>query len=120
MMMSMSLRPIDIWYHEKQEPARSCLQFLRQHILQSYPQLTEAWKYGMPFFCYQGKMVCYLWLQQKTGWPYLGIVNGNKISIPGLIAEKRARMKIWLIDPTSEIPLEKLNHIVITAIALTK
>ena len=55
------LRPIDEWYNQKEEPLKSCLQFLRGHILQQDKAITEAWKYGMPFFCIKGKMFCYLW-----------------------------------------------------------
>jgi hypothetical protein len=46
------LRPIDNYFLQQPEPAKSCLQFLRAHILQSDRNVTEAWKYGMPFFCY--------------------------------------------------------------------
>jgi len=49
------LRPIDEWYNQKEEPLKSCLQFLRGHILQQDKAITEAWKYGMPFFVLRGK-----------------------------------------------------------------
>jgi hypothetical protein len=52
------LRPIDNWFLEKEEPLKSGLQFLRTHIIQQDPDIREAWKYGMPFFCYKGKMFC--------------------------------------------------------------
>ena len=116
----MTLRPIDTWYHEREEPAKSCLQYLRQHIAAFDPGITEAWKYHMPFFCYHGKMICYLWQQKKTGWPYLGLVDGNKMNIPGLVSEKRARMKIWLVDPMEEIPLDQLDLILTSALALAQ
>ena len=67
--------------------------------------MTEALKYGMPFFCYQGKMVCYLWIDKKTKQPYLGIVDGNKIEHPLLIQEKRARMKILILDTAEDLPV---------------
>ena len=116
----MTLRPIDNWFLQKDEPVKSCLQFLREHILKQNAGITEAWKYGMPFFCYKGKMVCYLWVHKKYGQPYLGIVEGKKIDHPDLIIEKRARMKILLLDPDKDIPIRKINAILKDVLALDK
>ena len=107
----MNLRPIDNWFLQKDEPVKSCLQFLRQHILTQNTGITEAWKYGMPFYCYQGKMFCYLWVHKKYHQPYLGIVEGKKIKHPDLLTEKRARMKILLIDPEKDLPVQTIRKI---------
>ena len=56
-------------------------------------------------------MICYLWVHKKTNQPYLGIVEGNKIKHPDLIIEKRARMKILLLDPAKDIHIKKINAI---------
>lgn len=114
------LRPIDLYYQEKEEPIRSCLQFLRSHILKQHPSITEAWKYGMPFFCFNGKMFCYLWVHKKYKQPYIGIVEGKRISHPDLLQEKRARMKILLIDPARDLPMKKINLILKGTIELYK
>ena len=84
---------------------------MRQHTLNFNPNITEAWKYGMPFFCYGKKMFCYLWVHKKNGLPYIGIVEGRKIDHPALIIEDRARMKIMLLDPNSDLPIETINEI---------
>ena len=65
----------------------------------------------MPFFCYKGKMFCYLWVHKKYDQPYIGIVDGNKIDHPDLLIEKRARMKILLIEPNKNIPQKKIRLI---------
>ena len=114
------LRPLDNWYLQQEEPAKSCFQFLRTHILRQDDAITESWKYGMPFFCYHGKMFCYLWWHKKFQQPYVGIVEGNKIKHPDLIQEKRARMKILLLDPSKDIPLKKVNGILKEVLALYK
>ena len=105
------LRPIDNWFLQKEEPIKSCLQFLREYILKQDANITEAWKYGMPFYCYKGKMVCYLWVHKKYVQPYIGIVEGNRIEHPDLIIEKRARMKILLLEANKNIPVRKINGI---------
>ena len=114
------MRPIDNYFLQKKEPIKSCLQFLRAHILKQNEEVTEAWKYGMPFYCYRGKMLCYLWVHKTLGKPYLGLVDGNRINHPDLLQEKRARMKIFLIDPTKDIPVKKLNILLKLAIDLRK
>lgn len=112
------LRPIDNYFQQQEEPAKSCLQFLRVHILKQDEYITEAWKYGMPFFCYKGKMFCYLWIHKKLHQPYLGIVEGIRIEHPDLLQEKRARMKILLLDPRKDLPIKKINTILQTVLAL--
>ncbi|MGC4038066.1 MAG: DUF1801 domain-containing protein [Chitinophagaceae bacterium] len=114
------LRPIDNWYMQQAEPIKTCLQFLRSHILKSDPNITESWKYGMPFFCYHDKMFCYLWVHKKLGQPYIGIVEGKRINHPDLVQEKRARMKILLLDANEDIPLKKINNILKEVLSLYK
>jgi hypothetical protein len=96
---------IDDFYLRRPEPLKGCLLSLRDVILRSNSEITEAWKYGMPFFCFRKRMFCYLWIQKKTSIPYIGIVEGRNISHPGLIQEKRSRMKILMIDPTKDLPV---------------
>ena len=94
------------------------MEFLRAHILKQNANITEAWKFGMPFFCYKGKMICYLWIHKKYKQPYIGIVEGKKIHHPDLLQEKRARMKILLVDSTKDLPMKKINAILKEVIAL--
>lgn len=105
------LREIDAWFESQQEPAKSCLLALRDHLRNYDPHITEAWKYKMPFFCYNGKMCCYLWIHKQLHLPYIGIVEGKHISHPQLQQEKRARMKILLIDPAEDIPMDIVNDV---------
>ncbi len=103
------LSPIDNYFLQQEEPIKSCLQFLREYILKWDKSFAEKWQYGMPFYYYQDKRVCYLWVHKQFRQPYLGIVDGKKINHPDLLQEKRARMKILLVDPDKEIPLKKIN-----------
>ncbi len=105
------LNALDNYFLEKDEPVKSCLLFLREHILKQDKNITEAWKYGMPFYCYKGKMFCYLWVHKKYLQPYIGIVEGAKIQHPELLQEKRARMKILLVDANKDIPVKKITKI---------
>ncbi len=114
------LNPIENYFLQKEEPIKSCLLELRKIILQCDNNITEAWKYGMPFYCYNGKMFCYLWTHKKYHQPYLGIVEGKKIHHPKLLQEKRARMKIMLIHPNKDIPITTIKKILKEVLALYK
>jgi hypothetical protein len=114
------LRATDNFYIQKEKPVKSCLLALRHIILSQDKEVSATWKYGMPFFCYKGKMFCYLWVHKKLQLPYLGIVEGKKIDHPGLIIEKRSRMKIMLFDPCEDLPVEIINSILQQAIKLYK
>ncbi|MEO6305382.1 MAG: DUF1801 domain-containing protein [Bacteroidia bacterium] len=111
------LSDLDNFYLRKEEPAKSCLLALREIILSQDADITAAWKYGMPFFCYKGKMFCYLWVN-KQGCPYIGIVEGKNIEHPKLIAEKRSRMKIFLVDPDKDLPMKSIQLILKQALDL--
>jgi hypothetical protein len=112
------LRDIDNFYLSKADPAKSCLMALRDLILDYDKEITATWKYKMPVFYYKGKMFCYLWIDKKTGWPYLGMVEGNKIDHPKLIQGNRSRMKIMMIDPNKDLPVKTIKAIFNSAIKL--
>lgn len=114
------LRPVDNWFLEKEEPFKSCLQFLRGHILAFDTNITEKWTYWMPTYYYKDKRFCYLWVHKKFLKPYLGIIDGIRISHPDLLQEKRARMKILLVDPAKDLPMKKINGILKEVIELYK
>lgn len=114
------LRQIDEFFLQKNEPHKGVLIFLRKFILDFDENITEAWKYKMPFYCFKGKMFCYLWISKKNGQPYIGFVDGNKMEHPLLIIEKRARMKIMMLDPREDVPVETIAELLSVAVGLTK
>lgn len=114
------LNDLDNYFLRQEEPVKSCFLFLRKYILSLDKNLTEQFKYGMPFYCYKNKMFCYLWTHKKYLQPYIGIVEGAKINHPDLIQEKRARMKILLINPEKDIPIKKIESILKAALKLYK
>jgi hypothetical protein len=112
------LRPVDHWFLEQEEPAKSCLAFLRDYILKINNHITESWKYSMPFYNYKGKRFCYLWMHKKYHQPYIGIVDGNSIEDKDLLQENRKRMRIFLVDPSKDVPIQKVEKILNKVIAL--
>ena len=113
----MRLKDIDQYYFDKSEPHRGCLLALRKIITDYHPDLTESWKYKTPCFDYKDKLCCYLWIDKKTKWPYLGIVKGCHIEHPDLTGGGRKQIKIFSVDPTKNIPIQKLHSILDTMVA---
>ena len=114
------LTQLDNFYLQKEEPVKGCLLALREIILKQDKDISAAWKYGMPFFCYQGKMFCYLWVHKKLHQPYIGIVEGKRFDHPNLIIEKRSRMKIMLFEADQDLPIKAIQAILKQAIDLYK
>ena len=111
---------LDNFYLQQEEPVRSALLALREIILKQDPTITEAWKYYMPCFCYNGKMFCFLWINKKTRQPYIEFVEGKRLAHPKLISEKRSRMKILLLDAEKDLPVRTITAILREAIRLYK
>jgi hypothetical protein len=114
------MRDLDNFYLKQDESIKSCLLALKEIILSQDEEIIKAWKYGMPFFCFRGKMFCYLWVHKKYKQPYIGIVEGNRFNHPALIAEKRSRMKIMLFDPDKDLPIDTINSILQEALNFYK
>jgi hypothetical protein len=110
-----ALRPADLYFESLPEPNAGCLQALRAHILAMHPDITEEWKYKMPFYYYRKKMFCYIRVMNGSGIPYIGIANGHAIQHEGLIQEDRKRMKVLLLNASEDLPLKKINAILTAA-----
>ncbi len=89
---------------------------LRGILLKFDPEITEQWKYKVPFYYYKGKPFCYLWQDNKTQQPYIGIVKGHHINHPNLTKGNRKKMKVFMIDPNENIIIEEIYGIFLSAI----
>ncbi|ASS48916.1 MAG: hypothetical protein A3D31_05730 [Candidatus Fluviicola riflensis] len=109
---------VDDFFLKQQEPVKSCLLALKSVIQNIDPEIELSLRYGMPFFILKGKRFCYLWIHKKYRQPYIGFVDGNQMNHPELLQEDRTRMKILLIDPEKDIPVELVELLVEEAMKL--
>ena len=114
------MKQLDDFYQNQEEPIKGTFLALRDIILKQDKDITNALKYGMPFFCYKEKMFCYLWTHKKLKQPYIGIVEGKHFDEPFLIQEKRSRMKIMMFDSEKDLPLEQIESVIQKALNLYK
>ena len=102
---------IEKYYSNQPEPIKGTLLALKEIVLSQDKNISHEWKYGMPFFCYKGKMFCYLWVHKKYKQPYIGIVEGQRFNDPDLLQESRSRMKIMLLNPEINLPVKKIKNL---------
>ena len=105
------LTELDNFYDEKEEPIRSCMLALKDIILRYSSELEPAWKYRLPCFMYKKHIFCYLWIDKKTKHPYIGVGKGRDIEHPDLIQGNRTFVKLLMIDPEKDIPIETIHTI---------
>lgn len=102
---------LDHFYLNKEEPAKSCLLALRDLILRYNPDLKPVWRYRLPCFMLKGQIFCYLWVERKSQHPYIAIGKGTQINHPDLIQGNRTFVKLLMIDPNKDIPIDTIHFI---------
>lgn len=107
----MSLHEIENFYLNLSEPNRSCMLSLRDFITPLHKDISQEWKYRLPFFYLRGRMFCYLWMDKKTSYPYIGFTDGEKMNHPCLVQGERKKMKILSINPYKDLPIIVLNEV---------
>ena len=105
------LSDLNKFFLNQDEPNKSCFMALRGIILDFNLNITEHWKYKVPFYYFKGKPFCYLWQDKKTRQPYIGIVKGLHINSPFLIKGNRKKMKVFRIDPKVDFPVEEIYSV---------
>ncbi|WP_430401799.1 DUF1801 domain-containing protein [Fluviicola sp.] len=100
------------FYLKQEDSVKETMLALRDFVLKQDTNITHELKYGMPFFCYKGKMFCYFWTHKLYKQPYIGFVEGKLFEEPFMLQEKRSRMKIFLIDPNVDLPIERIELLV--------
>ncbi len=102
------MREIDLFYQNLEEPYNSCFMALKSIILAFDNRITEEWKYKLPFFYFNGKMFCYLWIDKENKQPYVSFADGFRMNHPLLESGDRKRFKIFYVDPNKDIDIKSL------------
>ncbi|MBN3582832.1 DUF1801 domain-containing protein [Algoriphagus aestuarii] len=114
----MELKETDAFYYKQNEPIRTCFLALRSLILAQHEAISETVKYGMPCFCIQKKPMIYLWKDKVSDEPYLLFVHGQLMTHPKLESGTRAKMKIFRVNPSSDLPKGLLEELLQKAISI--
>ena len=110
------LNPLENYFLKQPEPYKSCMLFLRIWLVEQ--KLEEQFKYGVPFYCYKNKNLCYISVSAKDKKLYLGFIQGYKMKHPKLEKEERKQIKAFYIDPEENVSVNVLRILIKEAKAL--
>jgi hypothetical protein len=97
---------------------RAILQQLRQLILEAAPQVEEAIKWKIPFYCCQG-LLCYLNPQPEG--VVLGFCRGAQLSNDqGLLTGEGKEVRLLFLPSGSPLPLPEIRQLLQEAILLNE
>jgi hypothetical protein len=115
-----SITELDNFYLQLPEPSQGCLLALRDIILAQDSLITAEWKYKLPFFYYNTKPLCYLWIDKKTKQPYLAMMEGKHIHHPDLLFGDRVRIKSISFNPHADLPYDTIIDILQQGLVVCK
>jgi hypothetical protein len=92
------------YYLRHNEPFQGCLLALKHLILNLDIRITHERKYQIPFFCFEGKKLAFLWMNRKN--LMLGFVTDKSIIPPVAEISHKDRLEIIQIDPNADLPVE--------------
>lgn len=105
------MNPIQEYFLRIDEPDRSTLLYLREKILNSDEDITETLSFGLPFFKYKKKMLCYFHFHKKYKQYYISFNKGIALDFPELLQEDRKLFKILLLPSDEDIPMDLIFKI---------
>lgn len=108
----------DDFFNKQEGPNKEVFLFLRNFIHQYHSEITLHLKWGLPYFYFKGKPLCYLWKDKKTNEPYVSFAKGPQLEHTALIQGDRKVFKILPIPPNQDIDLKVLQSILDQAIKL--
>ena len=107
------MNPIQEYFLRIEEPERTTLLFLRHFILNSDEDITESLSFGLPFFKYKKKMLCYFHFHKKYKQFYISFNKGIALDFPQLLQEDRKLFKILLLHPQEDLPMALIMDILL-------
>ena len=112
------IHQLEEFYLNREPKLKECLLLIRDVILSSDEHVTEHWKYKTAYFHFNGKGLCYLHFDKKSGIPYVGFIRGNMLNHHMLLGEGRKVVKVLPIPFTDQENIENLLVLLRQAILL--
>jgi hypothetical protein len=97
---------LEEYYFRHPEPFQGCLLALKQIILNLDERITHERKYQIPFFCFRGKKLAFLWMNRKK--LMLGFVTDKRVYFPMEGMKQKDRLEMVQIDPNADLPVEMI------------
>ncbi len=75
------MNPAEDYILKQANPYKMILLHLQAVIESVIPELDLKFKYGLPFYYFNGKPFCYMNVSRKKGYVDLGFAKGNLITV---------------------------------------
>lgn len=70
------MNPVDDYFYSQQEPYQSIMLYVRSVILKTLPDITEIYRYRIPFYKIDNKPLMYLNVLKGTDYVDVAFVQG--------------------------------------------
>lgn len=111
------LEQIEAYIADLPSPQKEICITLRSFLVQSFPELEEAWKWSRPVYWHKGKYICYF-IANKADVNF-GFERGAQLSDPkALLKGTGANMRHLKFKTLSDADLEYAASFVKQAIAM--
>lgn len=102
------MNPVATYFFNLEEPYQGVALYLRALIKKTIPDIVENSKWGLPFYDYNGKYMCYINYRKKTGVVDLSFIQGIHLkSHPEILVNGENRKQIRSVPLSS---LEQVNE----------
>jgi len=69
-------------------------------------RITHERKYQIPFFCFEGKKLAFLWMNRKK--LIIGFVTDKRVIHPTAGIKQKDQFEMMQIDPNADLPVEAI------------
>lgn len=97
---------LEDYYLRHSEPIRGCFLALKHIILNLDERIMHERKYQIPFFCFEGKKLAFLWMSRKK--LMLGFVTDKSIYTSKAGVKQKDQLEMIQIDPNVDLPMEMI------------
>lgn len=108
--------PLDNFYAKQTAENQEVFLAIRNFLKNYHPEIKETMKYGLPYFEYKGKMLCYFWKDKNSREPYVGFAKGKFLNHPMLMQGDRKLVKVFHLNPDKDLPIDSFTEVLEMAI----
>lgn len=105
---------LDQYYAKQPAPVQSCLLALKNIVLAIDKNITHQRKFQIPFFYFNNKKLCFLWVTRKK--LLFGFVEDKSLFATDAHVKPKDRIETITINPDEDLPVEsietRLKHII--------
>jgi hypothetical protein len=100
-------RELENYYLKQPEPIQSCLLALKSIVLNFSPDITHERKFQIPFFCYKGKKLAFLWVNRKR--LIMGFVKDRALLPKPATGRRKDEFETIIVDPNEDLPIRQIT-----------